>query len=348
MRQWHISAGCMKEHDVKELALHGTFQNGPLRGSLEETHISWVILAKAYAFKLKKPVKLPFLDFSTLALRKHFCERELTLNSRFTDIYLDVLPVRLDNGDWHIGGEGGEITDYAVQMRRLQESKRMDKVLRRGQVLPSYIHSLAKVVASFHLKAAIIKAPFDIGEARKTFNDIISIRDLISDKLGISFVEIIDESIQWSNNFLDMHAKRFQERIDEGFRRDVHGDLHSGNIFLYQAPVLFDCIEFNDAFRHIDVLYEIAFLCMELEVLGHNELTDGFISAYTEVFQCFDAEEDKEIFSYYKCLRANVRAKVHCMSALQLRDAVEIESHIVEIRKYLMMIKKYKLNDNLL
>ncbi|MBA4056435.1 MAG: hypothetical protein C0490_17095, partial [Marivirga sp.] len=307
----------MKEEEVKELTAHGIFENEVLRGRLEETHISWVILTKLYAFKLKKPIKLSFLDFSTLSFRKHFCEREIVLNRRFTDIYLDVLPVRLHNGSWFMGGQYGMVIDYAVRMKRLRESKRMDNVVRKGKLTAPYIDSLAKVVASFHLRAEVVKFPFDIDQARNTFNDITVVRDLVLNELGAAFADIIDESLKWSDNILSVYAKRFQDRIDVGFRRDVHGDLHSGNIFLYREPVLFDCIEFNDDYRQIDVLYEIAFLCMELEVLGHKKMADVFISSYKAIFPCFEVEEDEGILNYYQCLRANVRAKVHGMSALQ-------------------------------
>jgi uncharacterized protein len=330
----------MKENEVKALASHGIFRHKVLRGKVEETHISWVILTDKFAFKIKKPVKLSFLDFSTLELRKHFCEREIVLNSRFTDIYLDVVCVRLENGTWYMDGEGGEILDYAVRMKRLRESKRMDNVVRLGNVQAAYIHSLANVIASFHTRAEIIRSPFDRDQARNLFNDIILIRDLVSDTLGSSFVEVIDESIKWSDDFLNAYTNRFQQRIDQGFKRDVHGDLHCGNIFLYRKPVLFDCIEFNDAYRQIDVLYEIAFLCMEFEVLGHSELTVVFMSSYISKFQCFEVEKDKKIFNYYKCLRANVRAKVHAMAAVQLSSLPEIDKHVSEIRKYLTLIKE--------
>lgn len=105
------------------------FKNKRLGGKVEETHILWVILTRKNAFKIKKPLKLPFLDFSTLELRRKFCEREVELNSRFTDIYLSVLPVRLIDDQWSIGGEGGKLVDYAVSMKRMALTKRMDNHL---------------------------------------------------------------------------------------------------------------------------------------------------------------------------------------------------------------------------
>ena len=107
----------MQESEIKELALNGIFQKEPLNGKIDETHISWVILSKDHAFKIKKPLKLSFLDFSSLQDRKHFCEREVELNRRFTDIYQCVIPVHKANGQWYIGGKGKKIIDFAVQMR---------------------------------------------------------------------------------------------------------------------------------------------------------------------------------------------------------------------------------------
>ncbi len=334
----------MKNNEVLELAARGFFNNRMMQGIVEETHISWVILSGQFAFKLKKPVRLPFLDFSTLALRRHYCERELILNRRFTDIYLDVIPVRRENDTWYAGGHGGTVVDHMVRMKRLRSSKRMDHVVRSGKVSIGDIRTLAKVIASFHTKAEVVRGSFNLTEARNTFNDIGVIRNLVSDKLGASFAGIIDDSIQWSDHFLEFYEKKFQHRIDSGFRRDVHGDLHSGNIFLYRKPVLFDCIEFNDAFRQIDVLYEIAFLCMEFEVLGHPELANTFISSYFREFACMEDDDDWHIFNYYKCMRANVRAKIHGIEASQMHTPADIQDHLEKVKKYLTSVNNYHLN----
>jgi len=331
----------MKESEVKELARNGIFQRMPIRGNVEETHISWVILTKRHAFKFKKPVRLSFLNFSTLQLRKYFCEREVALNSRFTDIYLDVVPIRIHNKKWYIGRGAGRIVDYAVQMKRMRATKRMDNVLQRKQVDQESISALAKVIASFHRNADMVKAPFRLLQARNLFNDISMIQSVVTEQLGFSYTKIINRSIRWSNNFLKLHAARIQQRIDLGFKRDVHGDLHSGNIFFYRTPVLFDCIEFNDQFRQIDVLYEIAFLCMDLDAWHEKLLAKVLLAEYTRNFPCFEGKEDEMIFVYFKCLRANVRAKVHAMSVEQALDQHKVNYHADETRKYLTLMKAY-------
>lgn len=332
----------MSEREVKDLSANGLFQNKPLRGKIEETHISWVILTPKYAFKLKKSIKLSFLDFSTQQLRKHFCEKEIELNSRFTDIYLDVVPVRRRNGSWFLGSGPGEIVDYAVRMKRLRTSKRMDNILQKGEVPSQYLTALADVISSFHSAANVIHSTFDLQEAYNTFNDILAIQDFVSKQLGNSFSEIIKEAVRWSDQFLTDHANRMQQRINRGFKRDVHGDLHCGNIFLYREPVLFDCIEFNDSYRQIDVLYEIAFLCMDLEVKRHQHLAEILLTKYKQNFLCFEVREDEDIFLYFKVLRANVRAKVHAMSAGQTHEQKNLNYHIEETKKYLALVKAYR------
>jgi aminoglycoside phosphotransferase family enzyme len=332
----------MEESEVREMASRGLAGNKLLGGTVEETHISWVILTRKYAYKIKKPLKLSFLDFSTIALRKKYCEREVSLNSRFSDIYLSAAPIRFTGGQWVIGGEGGEPVEYCVVMKRMTLSKRMDNQLRSHSVKDTAMKTLAKEVALFHKKAEKIFTPFDLVAARNTFNDIDLIKDFSTVEIGAHFRDIITQSISWSDAFLETHVSRMQQRIDHGLKRDVHGDLHSGNIFLYGKPVLFDCIEFNDQYRQIDVLYEIAFLCMELEIFHQKNLSTVFLAEYKKYFPCFQAQEDEYVFIYFKCLRANIRAKVHAMNARQADHPGERSLHVAETRKYLVMMNDYR------
>jgi uncharacterized protein len=331
----------MKESDIKELAVNGFFNNKPLKGNIVETHISWVILTRKYAFKIKKPLKLSFLDFSTLTLRKKYCERELALNSRFSDIYLSVLPVCLQKDVWTIGNSGGQLVDYAVVMKRMASVKRMDNLLRHNKVDNALMEALASKIVSFHKKAKKIFIPYDPSVLCNIFNDIYANRDFVLKQLGHPFAKIIDQSILWSDNFLAAHAHRIEQRIEQGFKRDVHGDLHSGNIFLYKKPVLFDCIEFNDAFRQIDIMDEIAFLCMDLDAFQHTQLGEYFLSAYKSKIACFEVAEDDALFIYFKCLRANIRAKVHILSAINARTNKELRTQLAETRNYLSLMKAY-------
>ncbi|CAD5265137.1 MULTISPECIES: phosphotransferase [unclassified Imperialibacter] len=331
----------MKQAEIHELAKQGMYHGEPLKGKIEETHISWVILSRKHVFKIKKPVKLSFLDFSTLTKRKHFCEREIKLNEQYTDIYLSTLPIRFQKNSWYIGGRKGKLIDYAVLMKRMASAKRMDKVLLGSGATEYNIRALAKVIASFHQKARKIRSPFSLPVAIGLFNEIVKTKPFVVQKLGQEHTNTLTKSIEWSNDFLEAHKKRMQQRIDHGFKRDVHGDLHSGNIFLYKKPVLFDCIEFNDAFRQIDLLYEIAFLCMDLESFGEKRFADSFLAEYNRLLPCIEIKEDEHIFNYFKCLRANVRAKVNLMSATQADDDQELAHHLADAEKYFKLMNHY-------
>ena len=324
------------------MALRGIYQNTPLNGKVEETHISWVILTKNYAFKIKKPIKLGFLDFSTVELRKQLCEKELRLNSRFSHIYLAVLPIRFVHNQWIIGGDhDAAIVDYCVVMRRMALSKRLDNLLRKRDATKKSIRALADQIATFHNKAERIFTPFEIEKARSTFNDIGSIIEFATGNIDAQFGEVIKRAIGWSDSFLQKHGKRIQERIDHGLKRDIHGDLHCGNIFLYSKPVLFDCIEFNDQFRQIDVLYEMAFLCMDLERFRRKHLSEIVLNEYTRHFSAFQQKEDHCLFVYFKSLRANIRAKVHALQCDETESEAEASFHISETRGYLGLMNEY-------
>ena len=331
----------MTEEQVNSLLTKGLFNGKPLHGKLVETHISWVILTDQFVFKIKKPLKLSFLDYSSLELRKENCEKEILLNSRYTDIYLEVLSIRHLNGKWFINGDKGEILDHLVQMKRMDTALEMDKLLQEDKVKEAQIKSLADVISTFHQRAEITYHPFDIQEARLTFNDLHQAIEIVNKELGSSYIEIIHSAINWSDNFLKKHHGRFAERVELGYQRDVHGDLHSGNIFLYDTPILFDGIEFNEEFRQIDLLYEIAFLCMDLEAFGKDELAVKFLEYYHPKLKCIIIEEDEAIFTYYKCLRANIRAKVHAVSAHHAHDDIYRYEHLNEIKKYLSLIRRY-------
>lgn len=331
----------MTQQQVNQLAAKGIFRGRKLRGKIVETHISWVILSGHYAFKIKKPIKLPFLDFSTLSKRSKLAHHEIKVNRRLTDIYQEVVPVKFSDNKFLLGHPTGRVIDYAVQMKRLAAPKRMDVMLEKNKVDDEDIFRLAKKIASFHKNAQVIQTPFSLRKSENLFNDIRSIIPYAEEHLGHSFVSLIRKSIKWSNHFLRNHEKRFQQRIKAGLVRDGHGDLHSANIFLYEDPVLFDCIEFKDEFRHIDVLYEIAFLCMELESLHQDGKSAHMLHMYLDQFDCLTTREDEKIFNYFKCLRANVRAKVHALSIEESDTEAETALHLFKFKKYLQLMEIY-------
>ncbi|MEO6285359.1 MAG: hypothetical protein ABIN80_09375 [Dyadobacter sp.] len=330
----------MTETEITDLAENGVYKATPLKGKVEHTHISWVIISGKNAFKIKKPVALNFLDFSRLKERKGFCEKELRLNQRFSGIYLDVLPVRQTDHSWQIGEGDGKIVDYAVRMKKMAASQRMDKMLRQGRVQTSHILSLVDQIVAFHQNAAVIDRPFDAIEAASNFNDLQSVRPFVEKQLGGNYADIIDLSIQCSDSFLNVYGTRMRERVRLGYQRDLHGDLHSGNIFIYKEPVIFDCIEFNDHFRQIDVLSEVAFFCMDLEYWDQSALSGLFMGQYADRLPCMTSPDDQRIFTYYKIVRANIRAKVHALSAMEDGES-ENGEELKACRKYLDLMRSY-------
>lgn len=308
-----------------------------------ETHISWVLLTDQFAYKIKKPLQFSFLDFSTLEQRKFFCEREIELNSRLTSgVYLEVLPIYETNQNLHIGAiPNGEIVDYTVKMKRLDSSSQMDKLLRNNQVEAFQIEQLATQLAAFHTETNVVRDSFDLEELDSKFADLLDIEVFVLEQWGNEARERLEEIVAQSTQFLQEHAERFRERNERGFVIDGHGDLHSGNIFLLDEPVIFDCIEFNDHFRHVDMLDEIAFLCMDLDFFDRLDFAELFLGNYLDQMQCIENEADWQIFHYYKLYRANVRLKVTCLRAMQENDSDDFEQEITEAQKYFRLLEQY-------
>lgn len=273
---------------------------------LVETHISWVLISDSIVYKIKKPVTFSFLDFSTPEKRKHYCEAEVRLNKRLTEgIYIDVQPIE----------QSGSILDYAVRMHKVDRQLQMDVLLSQNKITDDDIRRLAEKMVAFHQHTDIIydKDPLDIP---KKFTDL-------SDE---AHHEIIDRAMACNDEFMQHHRQLLISRVQNGFIRDCHGDLHTRNIFLLNTPQPFDCIEFNDDIRQIDVLNEIAFLCMDLEAAGREDLSNLFAGYYNELFPVMDTT----LFNYYKAYRANVRAKVNILG--QQQAAAD---------KYLLLMDQY-------
>jgi len=325
-----------KEHIVKLLS-EGEFPGYTGRPDLVETHISWVFLCDRFVFKIKKPIRYSFLDFSTLEKRKYYCEREIELNSRLTnDMYLDVQPIREISGRYYVGNQSGEIIDYAVRMRKVDRSRQMDVLLQNNSVTNSDLRNLAEKIAGFHKNTVVIYKK-DVLQIRDEFMDLKNEREY----LGAERSAVIDKAVESSDVFIEKHKELFAGRLKEGFYRDCHGDLHSRNIFLLPDPQPFDCIEFNDEFRQIDVLNEVAFLCMDLDAFDKRELADQFLQYYNNFFPAIRSEEDRRLFLYYKSYRANIRAKVNSLRARSADNDAARKIAMAEADKYLRMVDGY-------
>lgn len=334
----------MDADQILKLCQAESFPEAESIPELVETHISWIILTDSLAFKIKKPVTFSFLDFSKLQQRKYFCHREVELNQRLTTgIYIDVQPVVKKGDKYRIGlteKKEGTVIDYAVQMNRVDSSLQMDRVLEEGGGTAEQMHRLAEKVAAFHRKCEIFRIK-DTNEILNLFEDLNSIKSFLQNTIGLPAGEMIDFAINRANVVnLDLQD-RMRYRLDKGYVRDVHGDLHTGNIFLLEDPQPFDCIEYNDDFRQIDVLNEVAFLCMDLEYYNRPGLAEAFLTTYLEHFPVMETSEDRRLFTFYKSYRANVRGKVIGLQARKEEDSAKKEKLLQSCLKYLKLMEHY-------
>ncbi len=281
-----------------------------------ETHISWVLLTGDYAYKVKKPVDLGFLDFSTLEKRRHYCEEELRLNRRLApDLYLEVVTLRGTPAAPRIGGEG-PLFDYAVKMREFPQEALASKMLGRGRFDAGEIDALAALIAEFHAAAAPAGAAEPLGTpeivcaaALQNFEQIMPRLRLARDKEAVQLLR------EWTEREFRARRDELAARKRRGYVRECHGDLHLGNIVVRDGrPVPFDCIEFNEQLRWIDVASEVAFVVMDLDDRGRPDLGWRFLNRYLEASGDYDA---LAVLRFYLVYRALVRAKVHLIRSQQ-------------------------------
>lgn len=285
------------------------FDPPPEKCTLIETHISWVILAGSYVYKIKKAIDLGFLDFSTLEKRHFFCEEELRLNKRLApEIYLSVVPITgsVEQPRW--AGEGEPI-EYAVKMRAFPQEAQLDRALAIGGIQPRQIDILAKVIADFHALAEVAEMKSRYGDPDVIFQPIEEnfrqIREHVTD---VNILQKLSELEQWTTTEFHRLHSVFCQRKTGGFIRECHGDMHLQNIaWQDDAPIVFDCIEFSPALRWIDVISDIAFLLMDLQNRKQPELAQRFLNEYMEHTGDYAGVS---VLRFYQVYRAMVRAKI--------------------------------------
>ncbi|MDD5009553.1 MAG: AAA family ATPase [Syntrophorhabdaceae bacterium] len=289
------------------------------RVSHEETHISHIFLCDDFVYKVKKPVDFGFLDFSTLRKRRFYCHKEVVLNSRLAQgVYLGVVPIYQKGDAYSFHREkGGRIVEYAVKMKRIPHELILYNLIEEGRPLYGELEEIGKTIALFHHRAAIYRGKRYGGietitnAARENFEQIRPF-------CGTMFEErLYNQLVDYTMSFIDEHQHTFPERRKGGYIREGHGDLHSQHICLTRPPVIFDCIEFNEAFRIIDILEDIAFLFMDLEYRGRFDLSARLSKAYSKHQK---DDFDKELLRFYKIYRSVVRGKVEGFRAHDVGD----------------------------
>ena len=286
----------------------------------KETHISHLFFVGDLVYKIKKPVRFSFLDYSTLAKRRHFLNEELQLNRRLApSVYLGVMPITMDGNVWKLGGEE-EPADYVLLMRRLPNRHMLPVLLETQQVTPKMMIELAELLARFHSQAkrvSHIDPSHYVEEVKKQWNE--NLTDL-EPFLG-NDVETSRVLKDFGAEFIQRHQHLLMRRVEEGWIRDVHGDLHCEHVcFAPEGIQIFDCIEFSAKLRCCDLASEIAFLLMDLDFRGAKELGEAFLERYLELM---GNRELLKLLPLYCSYRALVRGKV---AALRSQGASDVAS----------------------
>ena len=277
-----VTGKAMLPTDIQQLLRPSAYPHtaGDIR--LRETHVSWVILTGDFSYKLKKPIKLEFLDMTSLSHRHLLCQEELRLNRRLApDLYLDVVTVTRDEQGLRIGGPG-PIVDYAVKMRQFDASEELPSLLGRDEVSCAEIAELAERLARFHEKAARAAPIVEFDYPRQLRRSVLgNLATLIAHRPAGANVPELGHLSDWTHDEMHDLLPVFAQRQADGFVRECHGDLHAANIVRWQGRLTpFDCLEFDPNLRFIDVMSDIAFLYMDLKSYRRQDLAAQLLSGY--------------------------------------------------------------------
>ena len=306
---------------------------------LVETHISWVILTGEYAYKVKKPLDLGFLDFSTLARRQHCCEEELRLNRRLApQIYQEVVGI---GGSAQAPVYGAEpAIEYAVRMHQFDGGGQFDRLLAQGRLDGTMIEATARCAAEFHAQIDT-HPPAPLGSPEQVWqpmaDNFTQIRAL---PLGMAQDRRLAELEQWSQTQYQGHRQLLQQRLEDGFVRECHGDMHLANMaWLDGEALIFDGIEFSPALRWIDIISEVAFAVMDLEQHRRPELAWRFLNVWLEHSGDYAG---LALLEFYLVYRAMVRAKIAAIRLSQLEgDDPQRGALRSELDSYLALAQRF-------
>ncbi len=345
----HSMTNSVSKSDTKQDLLIGSLLEpaayvhsvvGPI--VLHETHISWVLLAGNFAYKIKKPIINDFLDYGTLAKRHHACCEEFRLGSRYAEgMYLDIVPITFEDGQIRMDGDAQPI-EFAVRMRRFPEESLLSRQLQAELVTPESMVQLATKIAGFHFVALKLEKPKGemVTKILAQANENI---ELLQSEPLLKQDPVLQRLERWTQTYVANHESLFRTRLFEGFMRECHGDLHCENIVLWSGHFTpFDGIEFNSEYSWIDVISDYSFLIMDLQERGHHDLAFCFLNAYLE--QTGDYRS-LSLLRWYMVYRALVRAKVAVIRARQADHVLRLRQEQLEpARNYIRHADKMTLN----
>ena len=315
------------------------------------THISTIFLTGEFAYKIKKPVNFGFLDFTHLAARKHFCEEELRLNRILApQLYLAVIAItQTVDGTYHVCQAGDDpadpVVEFAVKMRQFDPDQQFDQLLARHALALETMEKLAQQVAHFHQHANHAPADSPFGLATTLFQPMQQnfqpLRSALHDSASCECLSLLEN---WTKQEYLRLLATLTKRKQQGYTRACHGDMHVGNIALVNQEILiFDCIEFNDDFRWIDIASEVAFLIMDLESRNASAFANRFLNNYLNISGDYAL---LSVLNFYKVYRALVRAKVASLRYQQLQqasttDPAAVQNSLQQCQAYLTLATHY-------
>lgn len=301
-----------------------------------ETHISLVFLTGPFAYKIKKAVKLDFLDFSTLERRRRYCQEELRLNRQWAPaLYLEVVPIRGTEERPAVAGNG-PIIEYAVKMVQFPQDSQLDRQLDSGLLREKDMYELAETVAGYHEVARIIDYENDTESVRKVTAPILENFAPLQQAIDM---ELLARVREWSVARLSELKPVLVQRRKEGYVRECHGDLHLAN--LVRTPdriVAFDCVEFSADLRNIDVLSDVAFLVMDLVAAARQDLAYAFLNRYLE---CTGDYAGMRVFGLYFVYHCMIRAKVAAIRSAERLNAGERRRDIEQLKHHLAVAVRW-------
>ncbi len=306
---------------IRALLEPTAYPEKPAQVSLLQTHISYILLTPAHAYKIKKPVDFGFLNFTTLKRRLYFLREELRLNRRLAPTtYMAVVPVVKTPAGYRMEATDGRVVEYALKMRHLREECMLHNLLREDGLPPHTVERIADLIARFHRGARSSAYISRFGSPERILKNIEENFRQVAPFVGLTISRARFEEIKGLTlEFLKTHHRLFERRTRRGFIRDCHGDLHCEHISIEDGIEIFDCIEFNRRFRYSDVVCDMAFLAMDMDFRCRADLSEEFEQRY---FSLTHDVEGRRLLEFYKAYRAYIRGKVE---GFRLKEPEETE-----------------------